>query len=1632
MFEETMFMRATGARVIRRAHANADVFSGNSEMNGATHWMNTTAEPITFAVEDAGLGVKSSWASFGGSPKPGWGFELACNGTNASPCPRTVRSGTAGKDETQVALHYDPSTLPTGKDQVAFAFGDPIWTSTGDAAHTTGGSVTLKIDHTAPEVTLSGALTEREKLGTAKTEYPLTITATDGTTAAPQSGVAKVVVKVDGKTEETWTPGCGTENCSFSGTWTLKTSEYTATSHKVEVVVTDAAGVVSEKTIETDLLPPDTTITSGPNGTVTSGKVAFEFTATKPGSHFACSLDGASFGGCTSPKAYEGLSKGTHTFRVRAIDAQGNEDPSPAERNFEVILPPVATEDATQVKADSATLTATINPRGLDTTYQFAYKRDSESGESHQVPASPKDIGAGTEPVNVSEPITGLSLNTTYDYHVIAHNAAGTAGVEEGTFTTIGVPVATTLPASGLTATEATFKATINPVGDATSYYFEYGPDEGGPLTKVPVAPKEIEAGRAAIAVSETVTGLIESQEYRYRVVATNSAGTVEGQFVPLDMLTRPTVTTEAAEAVEGTEAILTGTIEPHGQESTYLFEYGTTPSYGASVPPAEEEIGGATATVPTAEAVAELEPETTYHYRLVATSAAGKTAGVDQTFTTAPQAQKSSTALPGDFYGLMWSGNLEQTSQGAPRSYKEASESEMNVVWKSGAKMFRLQLHGGNNQGQTAEIFRMAAKRGVRILPYFELHWDWTNTEEIKSNEAFIKAQVAKFGPNGTYWEDGPNPEENGHVVAYENHCDCGGLEMAPTWWEIGNEPNLGKNAPNPHEPYFNPDNPNGDPFEKIFEIGTVFQRYSFAAKAGATERGRHVKILLAGLFTSSASSCDSVECHMSAADFIRYMGHEDSYDGVSLHPYAFKVGEKEPHAPENMPGQTDDLVAKVRANIKTVRSAMVGGNTNKPIWVTEIGFPVESDREDVFPKVAEPTQATLIEKTMKMLAEEHDALGIEHAFLWNIRDKSEPAWDWHCGLRKVNGGFRREAWKAFTGVTGGEQIFPKKPKAKVKGHTTKSGSHAADVLSLINANGLETKYWTKWGQGPISNTFGNYTAARSAGAGFEDVEGANTLTGLKPSTTYHLRVVVESEDGEEGKEESEDVEFTTPPSSSISQEVTRVLHGTNGGYFWVDGWVKEGAIEGSGPGLANVNVHLMLYRNGQYVGMREAHTDAAGHYESGYQSLGKGTYEVKAVFPGGLEWDEAVAPHPETFTIRDGVQIVSRSAGACVDVGGGSSENTAPVHQWPCLNPETAQNQVWTLNPVGEGYFQISARHSGKCLDVSNASQADGAGIQQYDCLGTGQWNQLFREVWNGNYVSYVAKHSQKCLDVPGGGGTPQLVQWTCNGSPEQQFSLAPVESAPIPTETFVNIEQVLGGEPGYVTFSGHLKAGAYGMQGRVVHVILEKNEGGNWNTQANVPMSVNAEGFYQYYDFGVGQGQWRARAVFAGGDVFAGTSSGEHYFTVQGGDHIIGRESNKCLSLSNAQNENFNGQHFLLWDCSGSPSYGDGQVFRFWPSGGGSYEITVVSSGRCVDFANGSTENGGYLQQWDCNHYAQQHFQLLPIAGQEGWYALRPEQSYKCLDVLGFHTNNGAGIGQWDCSWAGNEQWRLEGAR
>jgi hypothetical protein len=88
--------------------------------------------------------------------------------------------------------------------------------------------------------------------------------------------------------------------------------------------------------VERDVTPPDTTITSGPSGITNDPTPTFAFTTSEPGSTFECKLDAGSFASCSSPKTFVHLPDGTHTFTVRAVDADGNPDPDPATSTFNV------------------------------------------------------------------------------------------------------------------------------------------------------------------------------------------------------------------------------------------------------------------------------------------------------------------------------------------------------------------------------------------------------------------------------------------------------------------------------------------------------------------------------------------------------------------------------------------------------------------------------------------------------------------------------------------------------------------------------------------------------------------------------------------------------------------------------------------------------------------------------------------------------------------------------------------------------------------------------------------------------------------------------------------------------------------------------------------------------------------------------------------------------------------------------------------------------------------------------------------------------------------------------------------------------------------------------------------------
>ncbi|HTZ87257.1 MAG TPA: hypothetical protein VMB05_11380 [Solirubrobacteraceae bacterium] len=190
--------------------------------------------------------------------------------------------------------------------------------------------------------------------------------------------------------------------------------------------------------------------------------------------------------------------------------------------------------------------------------------------------------------------------------------------------------------ATEISRTSAGVSAIANAEGtNGTSSFFEYGPSTGyGKSTsQQPMTGAAFEDQR----LTASLTGLLPSTEYHYRLVVVGEKGETlavggDGTFV-----TQPPVIVERVFATELTDESvrLSATVNPLGSQTTYRFEYGTSP-YEVSTPqPAGELPAGQTSPVEIAVTVGHLTPGATYHFRVVTQNALGEVTSPDHTVTT-------------------------------------------------------------------------------------------------------------------------------------------------------------------------------------------------------------------------------------------------------------------------------------------------------------------------------------------------------------------------------------------------------------------------------------------------------------------------------------------------------------------------------------------------------------------------------------------------------------------------------------------------------------------------------------------------------------------------------------------------------------------------------------------------------------------------------------------------------------------------------------------------------------------------------------------------------------------------------------------------------------------------------------
>ncbi|MGN6664695.1 MAG: Ig-like domain-containing protein, partial [Solirubrobacterales bacterium] len=233
----------------------------NLNTTSSAQWMDTSPIRLSVSANDAGLGVQKFKATAtnasGGTSE--WWTTNPCTGLYEAPCPHTWNLG----EQSQPVLNFAPSELPEGIDKLSVTAYDAVQKPSFNTSE-----MTVRIDHSAPAITLTGSLTEQESLGTERPFYKVKVVALDGDPTAKQSeptkvrsGVVSLETELDGTLIEKFTPACsGEPNCGAEEEIGFQTANLSVGQHTFKARAKDAVGHITTKevkfTIAADKTPP--------------------------------------------------------------------------------------------------------------------------------------------------------------------------------------------------------------------------------------------------------------------------------------------------------------------------------------------------------------------------------------------------------------------------------------------------------------------------------------------------------------------------------------------------------------------------------------------------------------------------------------------------------------------------------------------------------------------------------------------------------------------------------------------------------------------------------------------------------------------------------------------------------------------------------------------------------------------------------------------------------------------------------------------------------------------------------------------------------------------------------------------------------------------------------------------------------------------------------------------------------------------------------------------------------------------------------------------------------------------------------------------------------------------------------
>jgi hypothetical protein len=437
--------------------------------------------------------------------------------------------------------------------------------------------------------------------------------------------------------------------------------------------------------------------------------------------------------------------------------------------------------------------------------------------------------------------------------------------------------------------------------------------------------------------------------------------------------------------------------------------------------------------------------------------------------------------------YGMGWSGaDLAQTA------------SEMDVVQKSGSSFFRVPIDisttGEVNPNWAAydPIFENAWKNGITILPIL-MRSNVEGTRFLTSADAgysnwnfWVIAAVERYGYNGTFWNGKINPRP-------------------VTTWEVWNEPNLPDNNPKRTQAQCEA-NANWTTFfekpsEKKGYIGCTqpdlygsFLSYTAASIQAASQK-------MAAVFTGVLFGGLAYPYGQSAAGFLSQAyavsGVPSSFGGLSIHPYGFDFAHP----------AGSKTITEFQNEVNAIRSTLSGlsGGASKSLWITELGWPLNSFGNPNFPAVLnEAEQARLLNESIAWIKSVAVSKNIETLIWYNARDINIANWAYTCGLLDQFGNYRQQWW-AFQQQTGAA-AWP--PPDVITDDASSIQEKEATLNGRINPHGTQTSYRFEYG---TSTAYGTSIPVPNGEAGSSNgfVSRSAKITNLQPNTHYHYRVV-------------------------------------------------------------------------------------------------------------------------------------------------------------------------------------------------------------------------------------------------------------------------------------------------------------------------------------------------------------------------------------------------------------------------------------------------------------------------------------------------------------------------------------------